>query len=250
MGIAAVLFDLDGTLLPMDQDEFTRGYFGLLAQKMAPYGYDAKALVDGIWAGTAAMVKNDGSRTNEEVFWDCFARRFGEEALAQRPVFDGFYANEFQGAKRFCPINPQAAQAVREIKGAGCRVALATNPIFPAVGTRSRVRWTGLEPEDFEFCTTYEDCHWCKPSLGYYREVLDRLGLTAGECLMVGNDVGEDMVARELGMEVFLLADCLIDREGKGVDAYPHGGFPELMAFWADRRRAGRPGRWRQGRWV
>ena len=41
------------------------------------------------------------------------------------------------------------------------------------------------------------------------------------------------MAARELGMKVFLLTDCLIDREGKGVDAYPHGGFPELMKFWA-----------------
>ena len=26
--VKAVLFDLDGTLLPMDQDEFTKGYFG------------------------------------------------------------------------------------------------------------------------------------------------------------------------------------------------------------------------------
>lgn len=232
--MTTVLFDLDGTLLPMDQDEFTKGYFGLLVKKMAPFGYDAKALIDGIWTGTAAMVKNDGSRTNEEAFWVCFAKLFGEEALAHRPLFDEFYANEFEGAKVFCPVNPQAARAVRELKAAGLRVALATNPIFPAVGTRTRVRWTGLEPEDFELCTTYENCRWCKPSLGYYREVLDRLNVRAEECLMVGNDVGEDMVARELGMKVFLLTDCLIDRTGKGVDAYPHGSFPELMDFWAN----------------
>ena len=233
METTTVLFDLDGTLLPMDQDEFTRGYFGLLVKKMAPFGYDAKALVDGIWEGTAAMVKNDGRRTNEEVFWDCFAKRFGEKALAHRSMFDEFYANEFEGARAFCPVNPQAAAAVRELKGAGARVALATNPIFPAAGTRARVRWTGLEPEDFALCTTYENCRWCKPNLNYYREVLDRLGARAEECLMVGNDVEEDMAARELGMKVFLLTDCLIDREGKGVDAYPHGGFPELMKFWA-----------------
>lgn len=34
--IKAILFDLDGTLLPMDQDEFTKGYFNLLAAKLAP----------------------------------------------------------------------------------------------------------------------------------------------------------------------------------------------------------------------
>ena len=35
--IKYVLFDLDGTLLPMDQDVFVRAYFGALAKKLAPY---------------------------------------------------------------------------------------------------------------------------------------------------------------------------------------------------------------------
>lgn len=38
--IKVALFDLDGTLLPMDQDAFTRGYFNLLAKKLAPHGYE------------------------------------------------------------------------------------------------------------------------------------------------------------------------------------------------------------------
>lgn len=36
MRIKTVMFDLDGTLLPMDQDQFTQYYFGLLAKKLAP----------------------------------------------------------------------------------------------------------------------------------------------------------------------------------------------------------------------
>ena len=58
MKITTVLFDLDGTLLPMDQDEFTNGYFGLLMAKIAPKGYEPKKTIDAVWAGTAAMVKN------------------------------------------------------------------------------------------------------------------------------------------------------------------------------------------------
>ena len=58
MEIKNVLFDLDGTLLPMDMERFTNGYFQLLTEKMAPLGYDPKALTDAVWAGTAAMVKN------------------------------------------------------------------------------------------------------------------------------------------------------------------------------------------------
>ena len=40
MKLTTVLFDLDGTLLPMDQDQFVKGYFGLLTQMIAPRGYD------------------------------------------------------------------------------------------------------------------------------------------------------------------------------------------------------------------
>ena len=38
--IKTVLFDLDGTLLPMDQDNFVKAYFKNLAIKLAPHGYD------------------------------------------------------------------------------------------------------------------------------------------------------------------------------------------------------------------
>ena len=240
MEIKNVLFDLDGTLLPMDMERFTNGYFQLLTEKMAPLGYDPKALIDAVWAGTAAMVKNDGSRLNEEAFWAKFAQAFGAEALADQPVFEAFYANEFQRARQFCGYDPLAAQAVEAVKASGRRVVLATNPIFPAAGTRVRLGWTGLSPEDFALCTTYETSHWCKPSLGYYREILDTLGLTPEECLMVGNDAEEDMVARELGMEVFLLTDCLINREGRDLSPYPRGGFGDLMAYWTKIREGGR----------
>lgn len=49
MSIKAVLFDLDGTLLPMDYDGFLNRYFGNLAKHMAGYGYDPEALVKNIW---------------------------------------------------------------------------------------------------------------------------------------------------------------------------------------------------------
>ena len=48
---------------------------------------------------------------------------------------------------------------------------------------------------------------------------------------MIGNDVNEDMVAETLGMKVFLLTDCLLNKDNKDISAYPHGGFPELLSF-------------------
>ena len=231
MEIKTVLFDLDGTLLPMDMDMFTNGYFALLCRKLAPRGYDPDKLVEAVWAGTAAMVKNDGSRSNEAAFWDRFAQIFGEAALADQPLFEEFYASEFQQARQFCGFDPWAARAVRAVKASGREAVLATNLIFPAAGTRSRLSWTGLEPEDFRLVTTYENCRFCKPNVNYYRDILDKLSLRPEECLMVGNDMTEDTAAAELGMGIFLITACLINREGKNVDAWPHGGFEDLIRY-------------------
>ena len=226
-----VLFDLDGTLLPMDQEVFTRAYFRRLAEKLAPMGYDPESLIAAVWEGTGAMVKNDGSRTNEAAFWACFTRRFGEKALADRPVFDAFYQEDFPALARVCGYNPQAGETVRRLRERGLRLALATNPIFPAAATESRIRWAGLAPEDFALVTTYENTSFCKPNPDYYRDILRRLDCPGEACLMVGNDAQEDLVAREAGIEVFLLTDCLINRKNRALTGCPQGGFADLERY-------------------
>lgn len=231
MKYTTVLFDLDGTLLPMDQDLFTYTYFKELAVKLAPLGFDPKALAGNIWAGVAAMVKNDGSVTNEEAFWVEFSHIYGENVRNHIPVFEEFYANEFQKAKSVCGFSPESKEIVEKIKKAGYNVVLATNPIFPAIATQSRIRWAGLEPEDFLHYTTYENSSFCKPNPKYYEEILSKLGLDPKECLMVGNDVTEDGAAKALGMDVFFLTDCLINKEEKDIDREPHGSFADLEKF-------------------
>lgn len=229
--ITIVLFDLDGTLLPMDQDEFAGAYFKELVKKVAPLGYDPKKLVNDIWAGTAAMVANDGKCTNEEAFWKKFVSIYGERCLKDRPLFDEYYRKEFNNVKSSCGFNKRAAETVKRIKSSGYRVALATNPIFPGDATRNRIRWAGLDPEDFELYTTYENTSFCKPNPEYYVDVMKRLDVKPEECLMVGNDVTEDMVVETLGMKVFLLTDCIINKENRDISVYPNGGFDELIRF-------------------
>ena len=229
--IKNILFDLDGTLLPMDQDKFANGYFSRLVKKLAPLGYDPKKTVDGIWAGTAAMVKNNGDCTNEQAFWNKFGEIFGEKAIKDKPVFDEYYRVEFQDVKTDCGFNTQAAGTVKKLKKDGFKLILATNPIFPAVATESRIKWAGLDKDDFELYTTYENSHYCKPNPDYYREICEKLSLNPTECLMVGNDAEEDAAAEKLGLRVFLLTDCLINKKGKDISGYPHGGFKELTEY-------------------
>ena len=231
MNIKVVLFDLDGTLLPMDQDVFVKSYFGLLARKLAVHGYESEKLIGAIWSGTGAMVENDGSKNNEAAFWDKFCEIYGEDAKKDMPLFEEFYANDFAMVQHSCGHDPKAPETVYMLKNRGLRVALATNPIFPAIATKQRIAWAGLDPSVFDLYTTYENSRYCKPNLEYYKDIINSLGVEASECLMVGNDVGEDMVAEKLGMKVFLLTKCLINKTKADISLYPNGDFSDLLNY-------------------
>lgn len=231
MAIKAVLFDLDGTLLPMDQDAFVKLYFGSLAKKLAPLGYEPEKLISAIWAGTKAMVKNDGSRTNEKAFWDFFATLFGENARQDEPHFDAFYRTDFVNAKAACGYTEKAAELVQAVKEKGLRAALATNPIFPDIATSQRIEWAGLNKADFELYTTYENSSFCKPNPAYYQAILAQMGLKGEECVMIGNDAVEDVAAMHCGMQVFLITDCLLNKGDVDISAIPHGSFDDAIRF-------------------
>lgn len=231
MQYKAVLFDLDGTLLPLDQDTFVKAYFGRLAARMAQYGYEPKQYLDIIMKGTVAMRANDGSRTNEEAFWEVYCDAYGEKARADESILDDFYRTDFQSVREVTHADPDAADIVRRLKGKNVPVIVATSPMFPAVATESRIRWAELDPEDFEIVTTYDNINYCKPNPEYYREICRRLDLAPEDCVMVGNDVDEDMIAETVGMKVFLLTDNLLNRQDADISSYPQGGFAELMEF-------------------
>ena len=231
MSITTILFDLDGTLLPMDQDLFIATYLKKLVTYLAPYGYDPKELGDMIWRGTAAMIKNDGRASNETVFWKTFCAHYGEEAIKDEAIFDRYYHTDFQSAKAVCGYTERAAKLISDLKARGIRLILATNPLFPAIATESRVRWARLEPCDFEYITTYDNSTFCKPNPEYYRELIEKLGLNVDECLMIGNDVSDDMIAEKLGMKVFLLTDCLINTKNVDITQYPNGDFDKLEEY-------------------
>lgn len=230
--ITTILFDLDGTLLPMDEDKFVKAYFGELAKKAAEHGCpDGEKLTAAVWKGTKAMVKNDGSEKNIDRFWKVFALEMGREALGLRPVFDRFYAEEFNRVKGSVGENPLAAPAVRGLREKGYEVILATNPLFPAVGVGTRLSWIGLTPGDFLEVTSYEEYSSCKPNPAYFGEILEKTGKKPEECLMVGNDMDEDAAALEKGLDFYLVTDCLINRSRRDISRVNHGSFREFMEF-------------------
>lgn len=232
-----ILFDLDGTLLPQDQDKFIAAYFGVLARKLTSIGFpysdesDKDKLTKGIWAATHAMMKNDGSAVNEDRFFSTFGSLTGFDIESKKDVFDEFYKNEFQAVSATCYKNPLIPEIISKLKEDGYRIAVATNPLFPLIANKYRLQWAGLDINDFEYCTSYETSRYCKPNLKYYEAILDHLSVSAEDCLMVGNDVVEDMVARELGIEVFLVTDCIINSENRDINDFPHGSWNDFLKF-------------------
>ena len=223
------LFDLDGTLLPMDMKRLIELYLQAFCKKFAhKVQVEPKRLVKGIWEGAAAMGKNNGSCLNREVFWKALNRSCGKDMRACEQEFDDFYRNEFVAAKPATWVNPYAAKSIQLLKQHGRKLIVATNPIFPMAATYSRIRWAGLDPNDFDHITVYDNCSASKPNLIYYHDLCSFCGIEPEESIMVGNDVDEDMCASRLGLNTYLITDCLINRSGKNIDRYPHGSFKDF----------------------
>ena len=233
MSIKHILFDLDGTLLPMDQDEFVKFYMPLLAKSYIEAGVqvDPKEFIGAVWKGYEAMVKNDGSRTNREAFWSYTEALMPISPEESEKLALRFYDGDFNQAARATSPSPFSDQIVKAAKKRGLHAYLATNPVFPRCATMNRIRWAGMDAEDFELITTYEDQCYCKPNVEYFRTILDDLKLDPAECLMVGNDVEEDLVIRKLGVKTYLVTDTMENKKDLPIHTEYMGSLEELLEF-------------------
>ncbi|MDQ7794964.1 MAG: HAD family hydrolase [bacterium] len=200
----AVLFDLDGTLLDIDLDTFLPAYLQAVACRVEAY-LPPERFVRELMRSTGAMVADrDPSRTNQMVFREDFFPRLGLAEEELRPIFEDFYRRDFPRLHAYARPVPAARTVVQAIQRAGFRTAVATNPVFPLVAVRERLRWAGLADLPFDLITSYEIMHFCKPHPEYYAEVACLLGCRPEECMMAGDDPAMDLAgARAAGMRVF-----------------------------------------------
>ena len=227
MSIKLVAVDLDGTLLPITQEDFSRVYFGLLMQKGAEMGIDRDKMKAGLFGGIKAMVTNHGNQTNEEAFWQVFSTATETDRNDTEPVFREFYKNEFIGVKSVVKPTETSVKLIKTLKEKGYRIILATNPLFP-IEAIDRITWVGLKVEDFDYITTYENSSYCKPNPDYYTEILEKNNLKAEDCLMVGNNATEDMAAEKIGIKTYLVTDVLENEQNLDISAFENGSLEDF----------------------
>lgn len=225
-----IIFDLDGTLLPLDMDKFVQIYFNEMALAFQDIT-EPKKLVESVWKATDVMIDNLEYRTNKEVFMECFGGLIEGELDIYAKRFEEFYDAGFLNVRKSVSTMPQIIEAVRLLKEKGYRIVLATNPMFPRKAIIHRINWAGFKEEDFSYITCYENNHYCKPQIQFYEEVLKDNHKTAEECMMVGNDVEEDMVAGKLGMDTYLITNHLIKRTEEEPCCTHQGTYEDFLRF-------------------
>ncbi len=226
-----IFFDLDGTLLPMDMDEFLMKYFKQLGAYAAGIGLDAQRFSTALQGGVKAMATDATDRMNEQVFWEVFHTLYGDEDPSIDARIGDFYSTAFPHIGDGFEPNPAAARAIQTLQSKGYRLFLTTMPMFPRLAVDWRCRWAGVDPAAFERITTYDNSFACKPDLRYYRQNLELAGVAPSDVLMVGNNTQEDLAILELGCDAYLVTDWLLDPVSFPIDTVKHGSLADFADF-------------------
>ncbi|MFQ5595894.1 MAG: HAD family hydrolase [Anaerolineae bacterium] len=206
--IEAILFDLDDTLLENANERFLPAYFQALTHKLGDLVAPDEFVAHLIYATQRVIANTDPTRTNKEVFWAEFLPAMALSADDLMPILDDFYTNDFPRLRRFTQRLPEARELVQQAFDGGFDVVIATNPIYPHQAILHRLTWAGVADFPYAMITSYEHMHFAKPQPSYYREIALRIGRTPEQCLMVGDDLHNDIgPAAEAGMHTFWITD-------------------------------------------
>ncbi|TQM33229.1 HAD family hydrolase [Nocardia bhagyanarayanae] len=227
-----VLWDLDGTLVGLRKRSFKTlmPLTAALAFRDLTPPHRFLRVLSGV---LPEVRRNETDRTNTEFMVDLLADglHIGRERVDER--LRRLAEHDFVRLRRCFPALPEAVSAVRELREAGVPQIVATNPLWPLSTATTRLRWGGHDPGVFEFITSGETMRRSKPRVEFYRELLDRLGLAARDCVMIGNDAANDAPAARIGIPVFLLgvAETTVPQECSRTGLVTTGDWTRLRVW-------------------
>ena len=210
--LQAILFDLDGTLLQVEMQDYIPTYATSLAERLNPQVATDKT-VDAIYSAISALINRDyGHSSNEIYFLRHIADRLDLDIDSVAESFTEFFSGDLSFLDPLMQPLSLARPLIEQSLERDLTVVIATNPVFPRAVVEARLARAGLSDFDFRLVTSYENTRRCKPNPDYFTDILTHLNLQAEDCLMVGNDSRHDLAAREVGIPTFLVDTWLIDR--------------------------------------
>lgn len=223
--IKAILLDLDDTLLRTNMSTFLPMYFQALGRHMQAF-LSADELIPLILQSTAKMMEDsDPEKTNQDVFDSHFFPGLNHDPEEVKTAIRQFYEDEFPKLRQYTNPMPFAVELVDLLVNHGFKLVVATNPLFPRRAIEHRIHWAGLSQVAFDWITTYENSHFCKPNPLYYREILSRLGVQPREAVMIGDDYEKDIIpAKQLEMMTFWVS-------GQDAKKQPHGDLKDCILW-------------------
>ncbi|TGE32284.1 HAD family hydrolase [Desulfosporosinus sp. Sb-LF] len=200
--IQAILFDIKETLTNINSSDFMRNYLGFLAPRFAhllPPDKFSKQLLKSM-----EVMRNEPKpgQTNMQTFYDDFSKATNQSYQTLHPIFEEFYESDFPALRCLIRVIPQGAKVVEYAIQQGFLAAVASNPVIPLIAIREQLRWAGLNPDHFKVIPAWDNFHFCKPHLEFFREIADCLDVKPESCLLVSDNI-EDKVCQELGMKLF-----------------------------------------------
>ena len=224
-----LLLDLDGTLLDIEVSFFLDPMVNAMHRCFQDI-LDMDRFREGLFGGTEAIMVE--ARSDGESNRDGFHRVFGQiTGLADGQFverFDYFYRKVFPTLTGYGRPVKGAPKLVLKAAARGYTLCLATNPIFPVSAVVERMGWAGLDPDTFSFIPGLENMSTCKPKVDYYLELCSILGVSPSDCLMVGNDVQQDLPASKTGMGTFLVEGRVVDRGNTNLVPDARGSLGDL----------------------
>lgn len=227
----AILFDVDGTLLSISGREMMKEYLGRLAKYFDPLtDGQGMAIVQTVQLASAAMEKNPGGKSNEQLFWEIFEQHSDFKRAALEPQLEIFYAKEFPKVGHLAGDNGVMPEVVKILAQKGYPLAVATNPVFPLTANKARLAWAKVDAAPWQEITSFEHYSHCKPDPRFFAEICERLGVRPQNCLMIGNGLIDDVAAVQAGLAFYLVTDEVKDGQPEDYEGLK-GSRESLLAF-------------------
>ncbi|MBB6063166.1 HAD superfamily hydrolase (TIGR01549 family) [Thermosipho japonicus] len=190
-----IFVDYDGTLVKNSEEEFMKVYFSILSRKVKlPVEKIFNLVMHSIYEITKI---EDSSKNLFERFLESISKKTGKDKNYWYNIFLEFYKNEFDELRKFIIINEKLTNF---IKYSNYKFIFASNPLFPEIAVKKRIEFVNLSLNNFFYIATMENSHYAKPNPKFFAEILEKLGIAADKCLMIG-DTENDKASEKVGIK-------------------------------------------------